>query len=166
MHVHLSPRIHRFGWCMDQSWHANARREPRAVSDTMLERSVPHLFSSFFFSIPSPRRALASDISSYILAISILFTIFFFPSLLQPSHLFLLLFFSFFFLFFYIGNDSPLESSFAPFTRARYRLNTFPISRIYVFLSLLPLTYPCLFDKISAVICERINFIMREKSKL
>lgn len=34
MHVHLSPRIHRFGWCMDQSWHANARREPRAVSDT------------------------------------------------------------------------------------------------------------------------------------
>lgn len=82
MHVHLSPRIHRFGWCMDQSWHANARREPRAVSDTMLERSVPHLFSSFFFSIPSPRRALASDISSYILAISILFTIFFFPSLL------------------------------------------------------------------------------------
>lgn len=149
-----------------------ARLAARPVSDTMLERSVPHLFSSFFFSIPrSSRRALASDISSYILAISILFTIFFFPSLLQPSHLLVFFFFFFFFLSFpasftsatFLPSNPP-----SPFSRAispRYVPDN-TLSRIYAFLSLLPLTYPCLFDKISAVICERINFIVRKEQVL
>lgn len=39
------------------------------------------------------------------------------------------------------------------------------LSRIYAFLSLLLLTYPCLFDKISAMICESTNFIVRERSE-
>ena len=115
-------------------------RAPRAaravaVSDTMLERSVPHLFSSFFFSIPSPRRALASDISSYILAISILFTIFFFPSLPQPFHLLLFL------LFLLHGRNDSLPSNLPSplFTRA-ISLQYVPdstLSCIYAFLSLL-----------------------------
>lgn len=129
----------------------------------MLERSVPHLFSSFFFSIPSPRRALASDISSYILAISILFTIFF-PSLPQPSHLLL-----FFPLFFYTGTRFSPRIFLLPFHARDIASQYVPdstLSRIYAFLSLLLLTYPCLFDKISAMICESTNFIVREERVL
>lgn len=139
-------------------------RAPRAVSDTMLERSVPHLFSSFFFSIPSPRRALASDISSYILAISRYFSrSSSFLRYLSPSSRLLL-----FSLLFYTGNDSPPRIS--PFTRARYRLDTFSIvldtlSRFFMRFCHFCFWHIniCLLNKIFTLICERTNFIMRKK---
>lgn len=118
----------------------------RAVSDTMLgERSVPHLFSSFFFSIPeSSARPCARRISPPIFSLSRYFSrSSSFLRYLSPARVLF-----FFFLSFASGKTIlPLGSSFAPIARAReraispqYVLDS-TLSRIYGSLSLFSLTY-------------------------
>lgn len=117
----------------------------RAVSDTMLgERSVPHLFSSFFFSIPeSSARPCAPRISPPIFSLSRYFSrsSSSFLRYLSPARVL------FFFFFSFVSGETilPLGSSFAPFARARYRLGTYvpdsTLSRIYGSLSLFFLIY-------------------------
>lgn len=151
-----------------------ARGEPRARRLGHNARRDPCHTSFLPSSFPSrgpPGAPLRRDISSYILRY------------LDTFHDLLLSFVTsavssscFVFLFFFLSFPSSFTSAQrfcpsnlpSPFSRAispRYVPDN-TLSRIYAFLSLLPLTYPCLLDKISAVICERINFIVRKEQVL
>lgn len=125
MHVHLSPPVY---IDLDGAWtspdtRTRAASPARAVSDTMLGeiRATPLFFLLLFHPESSARPCVG-----YLLLYSRYLDTFhdlllsFVTSAVSSSPLF-------FSLLFYTANDSSLGPSFSSSTRARYRLDTFPI---------------------------------------
>lgn len=104
---------HRVYIDLDGAWTSpdtRTRAASRAPSDNARDPCATPLFFLLLFHPKSPRRALALDISCYILAISILFTILFFLPYLSS-------FISYFSLFFCHGQRFSLASSFSSFSQ-------------------------------------------------